>query len=80
MIYWAKFEGKLFSDPKRSGPLLEKVSLNFLLFGISDSYVQGIVFLRLGVSDSYVLWVSFGTFWCYRFLRFGVSFLMFEGL
>ena len=28
MISWAKFEGKLFSDPKRSGPFLEKVPLN----------------------------------------------------
>ena len=28
MIYWAKFDGKLFSDPKRSGPFLGKVPLN----------------------------------------------------
>ena len=27
---WAKFKGNWFSDPKRSGPVLERLSLKFL--------------------------------------------------
>ena len=30
MVSWAKFEGKLFSDPKCSGPLLQTLPLKFL--------------------------------------------------
>ena len=28
MIYWAKFEGKLFFDPECTGPLLQTLPLN----------------------------------------------------
>ena len=30
MIYWAKFEGKLFFDPECTGPLLQTLPLNGL--------------------------------------------------
>ena len=32
IVYWAKFEGKLFSDAKCPGPLLQRSPLNFYIF------------------------------------------------
>ena len=54
MIYWAKFEGKLFSDPKRSGPLLEKVSLNKVSSKVTDANEHSMLLL-LKLSSTFML-------------------------
>ena len=58
MVSWAKFEGKLFSDPKCSGPLLQtlplkhvSVSFGALLLSVGRLLAWNLLFLELDNDD-----------------------------
>ena len=48
MVSWAKFEGKPFSDPKCSGPLLQTLPLKSLHAFLSEDIFKSMRDLFLG--------------------------------